>query len=179
MKFIMNGKLPRWPVGGLAAIATAIGGSLGLAAAAKADERQIGRGRPSTPASAKSREAGHEVEDFSARTVSLALGTIAVSYAILIGGIFFMVGHLSHGDAARYSKYTAQQTKTVEIPLPHLEVHPLAIYDAYRTHQLHRIGHYRKLGGGYARIPVDRAMQLMRGRSLDAGLNQPAGNRQP
>ena len=105
----------------------------------------------------------------SARTIAMVLGTIAGSYAILIGGIFFMVGRLHHGEAVRYSHYTAQQTKVTPVPLPHLDVHPLEIYDAYHTRQLHRLGHYHQIGGGYARIPIDRAMQIERGKSLNPG----------
>jgi hypothetical protein len=175
----MNWKLLRWPAGGLAVIATALGGSLGMVAAANADERRIGRGRPDRPPSAKSREAGHEVEDFSARTVSLVLATIAGSYAILIGGIFFMVGHLGHVDRKQYAGFTPQQTRHIPIPLPHLANNPIADYRAYRARQLHRLGHYHQLGGGYARIPIHRAMELERGRSLNGGLKQPAGNAQP
>ncbi len=179
----MNWKLPQlpikgWPAGGLAAIATALGSSLGLVAAANADERRVGRGRPSTPASAQARKAGYETTEMSARIVGLVLATIVVSYAILIGGIFFMVGHLSHGDRITYSGYSAQQTKAVTIPLPRLEVHPLATYQAYHAHQMHRLDHYYKLPGGYARIPINRAMDLVRGQSLDAqdSGNQPSGN---
>jgi hypothetical protein len=167
----MKWKLLRWPAGGLAVIAAALGGGLGAVAAANADERRIGRGRPDTPPSGEAREAGHEVEDFSGRDVGMVMAVIAVTVAILISGVFYMTGHLTHGDHVRYSSLTAQQTRNTAIPLPHLEVHPLADYRAYRAHQLHRISHYYRLGGGYARIPINRAMTLLRGKSLD----QPAG----
>ena len=157
----------RWPAGGLAGAVTTLGARLGIPAAIEADEKRIGYGRPSTPASREAREAGHETEDFSARDVGLVLGTIAVSYAILTGGLFFMIDHLSNARHHRYEAFTPQQTASIATPSPHLEVDPVESYEAYRKHQLQYLYHYDRLGGGYARIPIDRAMALELGQSLD------------
>lgn len=165
----------RWETWAVAAIASVVGGGIGLTSPAirrlaRADERHIARGTPDTPPSRQSVKAGYEVKDFNARDMALILGSIAGTVAVLIGGIFFMAGHLDRVYTNHYAAaFTSEQVATVHTPLPHLEVHPLANYAAYHAHEMHRLSQYRYLDASHsrARIPIYRAMAIEAGRGLD------------
>lgn len=146
-----------------------LGAGAGLVTLPKLDEASKGRGRHSSLPSLKSVKAGHEVEDIGAALIAKVLGSIAVIFGSLIGGVFFMVGHLNHAYMKRYAPLTAEQTTTTTPPLPRLQVHPLQDFGAYWRFERHRLNYYGWYGPHHvhARIPIARAMKLEVGRSLD------------
>lgn len=114
---------------------------------------------------------GHETRDVNVRKTAYVMGGLAVSAVTVIGGMVFLM-HLfvAHQEAA-LPTLTPQQTTQLVPPAPNLQPNPYADLDRQRE------GAEKALAGyGYAdaarsraHIPIDRAMQLAVGRSLDGG----------
>lgn len=131
---------------------------------------RIGRGRPETPPSPQARRAGHETEDMSGRTMALLALGLGGAVACAIGLMVALVGHLDRARDAGRPSYTAQQTAPVVPPNPRLQAAPLADIAQLRAREdalLHGYAWTDK-ARTRARIPIERAMALTQGRSLDA-----------
>ncbi|MFL5815854.1 MAG: hypothetical protein ACJ763_19955 [Bdellovibrionia bacterium] len=119
---------------------------------------------PSNPEN-PSHRAGHELSDFSSRLLlSLAVAMIALAFVMhlaLAGGLFYLK-----------KKLTRTQPKTIDSslvthragpPAPRLQRNPPADYVEYHESQDQLLKSYgwtdRK--SGIARIPVDRAMEIL------------------
>ncbi len=141
-----------------------------VARAGVADSDASGRGAPTIPPSAGARRAGHETEDMDGRTmIALVIG-LGVAVALVIGGIVLLLNFLLHAHEAGRPPFTAQQTAPATPPAPNLQADPQTDIVRLRAAENARLGGYGWLDPGHtrARIPIERAMSLMVGRSLDA-----------
>ena len=130
-----------------------------------------GRGTPSTPPSSKAKALGFETHDMNAQDVSWILFALAASAATAIGLMFLMLSLLHASDASKVARFTVEQRARIDPPAPHLQDHPVADLRQERARQEGVLNVYDWIGTDHARarIPVERAMALAVGRSLDAG----------
>lgn len=132
---------------------------------------ESGRGKPSTPPSPKAKALGFETQDMRASYVSWVLFALLASAAAAIGLMFLMLSLLHASDADKLARFTAEQRARIDPPAPHLQDHPVADLREERARQEGVLNAYAWIGTNHARarIPVDRAMALSVGQSLDAG----------
>ena len=134
------------------------------------DSALAGRGRPRAPPSLEAERRGHEPQDADPRAIAISFATLGVT-AIVLVFVLFGVLRLFHAQlAASRPLYTHEQSAQIEPPKPQLEAHPET--------DLHReLASQRRALEGYgwtdaahttAHVPIDRAMALVVGRSLDA-----------
>jgi len=126
-------------------------------------------GKPTAPPSRKSLEAGHEVEDIHVgRTVQILIG-MAATTALVVGIVFVMVWRFNVDHREVWSKLTSQQTANLIPPAPRVQRDPFADLAQVRAREerlLHSYG-WTSADHSTARIPIDRAMTLVVGKSLD------------
>lgn len=134
------------------------------------DSDPSGRGAPSIPPSTDARHAGHETEDMDARTMMFLVFGLGAAVALAIAGIVVLLGWFQHAREAAQPPFTAQQTAPATPPVPNLQADPQTDIVRLRAAENARLGGYGWLDPGHtrARIPIERAMSLMVGRSLDA-----------
>ncbi len=128
------------------------------------------RGKPSFTPSAPSLAAHYERKDLSARGLAAILAVLATTAGALIGVAFGLVALFGHLDRASVPPMTVQQTARIVPPAPRLQIYPLADLTRLREHEARLLNSYAWVDPAHqrARIPVQRAMQLAIGRSLDA-----------
>lgn len=127
------------------------------------------RGKHVSSPSAESLECGHEVKDINVRGTVYILAAMAASTALVVGIVFAMVWRFDLNRQADWAGFTPQQTARVVPPAPHLQRDPflaLAREQSREQHLLHSYG-WTSADHTYARIPIDRAMKLTVGTSLD------------
>lgn len=149
----------------LAGLAVAAGGVIGMAGNA-----QTARGRHEASPSSKAMRAGHEVKDINVRNVTYIFVGMASTVALVIGIVFLMIWRFHIIEHQGWSSTTPEQRMQVAVPGPHLEVNPLAHlahHLAMQNKLLHSYG-WVDQAHGIARIPIQRAMALTVGKSLDA-----------
>lgn len=155
-----------WPliaVGGLLAGAASVWYQHDRTASARGKHR----GLPDPQAVA----AGHEVKDINVRNTVFILAGMAGATALVIGIVFVMVWRFDVQRRAAFADLTAEQRATPIPPAPRLQVDPfadLAQVQAREQYLLHSYG-WTSADHSTARIPIDRAMALSVGKSLDAG----------
>ncbi|MBN8901400.1 MAG: hypothetical protein J0H57_10240 [Rhodospirillales bacterium] len=128
-----------------------------------------GRGIPSTPPSHDSLESGYEVKDISVRGVSYVLVAIGAAVAVSLGVVFLFVGRFEAARSASFQGLTAEQTAVAVTPAPHLQFHPHDDLAEVRLREQRLLQGYGWADRDHTRahIPIERAMALMVGRSLD------------
>ncbi len=137
---------------------------------ATVDSDATGRGPPSTPPSAVARAAGHETGDMRGGVmgwVVAGLFTVALSAALGMVGL----GHLFESwQSAALPDFTTQQTTRVQPPAPNMQADALGDIAKLRHSEDMRLTTYGWLDADHthARIPIDRALPLVVGKSLDA-----------
>lgn len=127
-------------------------------------------GKPGTPPSPEALESGFEVGDINERTVVYILGAIAGTTALVISVVAVMIWRFDIARTQSFVGLSQQQTAQSVPPSPHLQVNPfadLAQQQARESRLLHSYG-WTSVDHGTARIPIDRAMALTVGKSLDA-----------
>ena len=126
---------------------------------------ESGRGIPSTPPSRRALSLGFETHDMNPTVMILVLGGLLASAGT---GVALMFGLLTifhnHREAS------AEQQAHVEPPSPRLQDHPFRDLYARQSYEEGLLNSYLWLDPSHtrARIPIDRAMSLAVGRSLDA-----------
>ena len=130
---------------------------------------ETGRGSPATPPSAESRESGHETEDVNTRNIHRIMMLFA---AVAVTAVFGMSGLLSvwrAGDRASRPKLTAVQTAPIQVPGPHLQVDAYHDLNSERGREIGKLSGYAYIDDSHtrARIPIEDAMTLVAGRTLD------------
>jgi hypothetical protein len=148
-----------------AALAFGIGALLRLAPAPES-----ARGTPGTPPSPQAVGAGYEPKDINARGTAMVLAAMAATTAVVISVVFVMVWRFDVARHAAWSDAMMRQVAPLPPPVPRLQVHPFrALADVQGREQklLHSYG-WLDADHSVARIPIDRAMTLSVGKSLDA-----------
>ena len=129
------------------------------------------RPRPGTPADPPRdpQGPGYETRDVRVRNTALVMAGLALAVLTVIGTMVWLMGRFSASQRRTLPTLTAQQTAPLTPPPPNLQADPYADLDRQRAATAARLAGY-----GYgdpartrARIPVDRAMDLIVGRSLD------------
>lgn len=138
---------------------------------AEADPTQAtGRGQPAAPPSYRARQAGHETRDLGGHTLTLLVAGLGASVACVIGLMVVLMGYFDHVRSAAAPHYTAQQTAIIVPPAPNLQAAPLVDIAQLHEREEKLLEHYAWIDPGHtrARVPIERAMALTVGRSLDA-----------
>ncbi len=128
-----------------------------------------GRGRRATPPSAKARREGHETEDMSGRLMTrLALG-LGTAACIVVFGIIEARTWVRRSYLSEQPALTALQTAPIIPPGPHLQTHPVKDIDQLHAQEDSLLLRYAWVDPARtrARIPINRAMDLTVGRSLE------------
>ena len=135
----------------------------------RSEGRVSALGKPTAPPGAEALAAGYEVKDINVRAVVYILLGMGATIAFVVGISFITVWRFNVHDAAMWSKLTPQQTATLIPPAPHLQVDPFSQLAQVRAHEERLLHSYAWTSAdhGVARIPIDRAMDLMVGKSLD------------
>ena len=153
-----------WVIGG------AIGGALLLTGNRRRELAILhsGRGRRRTPPSPRALGAGHETVDADAGRVGQVLVGLAVVVILSVGALGLLLSHFHGRHAAHRPQLTAQQQASVQPPLPRLQVRAYADLRSVQAHEQALLHGYawQDAQHGRAKIPIDRAMALMVGRSL-------------
>ncbi len=165
----------RW--GGLAWRAAAGVGALGsVALGGLSLVRRLGptssraaRGDRSHTPDAAALRAGYEVKDLSAAGLTKILALIAGTAGTLIGIVFLMIWLFGGWDRADTAGLTAQQTASIAVPGPHLQMHPFRDRALQGRAEANRLAYYgwNDPSHATAHVPIDRAMVLVTGQSLD------------
>ena len=129
-----------------------------------------GRGAPSMPPSDASRGSGHETEDMSGGVMTWLTVALGGSVLAVIGLMLLLLGSLREQRREQRPRLTTEQTVQLQPPKPNLQADPvddLAVMRAGENRLLHG---YAWIDSGHtrARIPIERALTLMVGRSLEA-----------
>ena len=135
----------------------------------ESDEAVSGRGEPTVPPNPKAESLGYETEDISASMVGRILGGFAATVIVSIALLFVML-HFFHGaDNADQPALTAQQSADIEPPSPHLQRDPYAELRGQHGAEEQKLAGYAWADPAHTRvrIPIDRAMALVAGRSLE------------
>ena len=125
---------------------------------------------PRTPPSLQALESGFEVKDIDERSVVYILGAIAATTALVIGIVAVMIWRFDIARTQSFAGLSPQQTAQSVPPAPHLQINPfadLAQQQVRESRLLHSYG-WTSADHSTARIPIDRAMALTAGQSLDA-----------
>lgn len=114
---------------------------------------------------------GHETSDVNVRNTVLVMGCLALSAAAVIGGMVLFIRVTESRQRAALPTLTPQQTTRLVPPPPNLQPDPYADLDRQRDAARAAIDGYGYLDPARtrARIPIDRAMTIAVGRSLDGG----------
>lgn len=143
---------------------------------------ETGRGRPSTPASAESREAGHEIEDVNTRNLHHIMALFAAVALAAVFGMIALIGVWRADDRASRPKLTALQVAPIQVPGPHLQVDAYSDLNHERGREIGKLTGwaYTDAGRTEARMPIEDAMRLVAGRPLDTpGLTLPGPTGRP
>ena len=130
---------------------------------------ETGRGTPSTPPSAGSREAGHEIEDVSTRNVHRIMALFATVALAAVFGMIALIGLWRSDDRASRPKLTAVQVAPVQVPGPHLQVDAYSDLNHERGREIGKLTGWAYTDASHteARMPIEDAMTLVAGRPLD------------
>ena len=128
----------------------------------------IGRGTPQGPVSAGSLASGFEEGDADARQLGWTMAIFAASAITAVTLMILLVRNWHHQDAKLETGLTSLQRLQSAPPLPHLQADPVGELGALKARETAKLHGYARLDASTARIPIDRAMALVTGQSLDA-----------
>ena len=129
---------------------------------------QVGRGGVQSPASAASLDSGFEEQDANAHELGWIMAIFAAGAVCAVVLMVVLVSTLHNRDTTRDAGLTKLQRHQSEPPLPHLQADPVGELGTLKIAELRKVDEYVKLDAVTARIPIGRAMELVRGQSLDA-----------
>ncbi|GJD46764.1 hypothetical protein AFCDBAGC_4648 [Methylobacterium cerastii] len=145
-------------------VSTIIAGLSGLRGPAAAS-----RPRQSSEKDESSGGPGYEVSDVNVGNTARVMAGLMVTALVVIGGMVWLRTFVAADQRQALPKLTAQQTSRLVPPPPNLQADPYADLDAERAAENRRLDGYAFLDASRqrARIPIDRAMALTVGRTLD------------
>jgi hypothetical protein len=113
---------------------------------------------------------GHETEDVNVRNTVFVMGGLGLSAIAVIGGMVLFMNVFAARQREALPALTPQQTTALDPPPPNLQANPYADLDREQAANRALLEGYGYLDPERtrARIPIDRAMRLTVGRSLDA-----------
>lgn len=116
-------------------------------------------------------ERGSETQDVRAGNTALAMAGLALSAMAAVATMAWMMSLFAAGQRGALPTLTPQQTARLVPPPPNLQPDPYADLDRERAAQAAGLSGYAYLDEGRtrARIPIERAMRLSVGRTLDPG----------
>ena len=131
---------------------------------------ETGRGVPSTPPSRRALSLGFETHDMNPTVMVVVLGSLLAAAGIGVALMFGLLSIFHSNREASAPRLTAEQQAHVEPPSPRLQDHPYRDLYARQSYEEGLLNAYLWLDPSHtrARIPIDRAMSLAVGRSLDA-----------
>ncbi len=140
-----------------------------------------GQGASQGPVDPATLQAGHETDDANARQLARIMAVFAASALVAVALMVFFLNVLHRSDTAREAGLTRLQREQTEPPFPRLQANPIAELGALQAAQNRLLLGYATLDADTARIPIDRAMALVTGQSLDAHAapDKPARERAP
>lgn len=136
---------------------------------AKNEERIEAIGRPTAPPSAESLKEGYEVKDINVRRTVYILAGMGAATALVVGIVFVMIWRFNINRQAAWSHLTPQQTAALVPPAPRVPRDPFAHLARVRAREERLLHSYGWVSADHsmAHIPIDRAMALVAGKSLD------------
>ena len=145
-------------------VSTIIAGLSGLRRPA-ASSRQLQASEKEEPVGRR----GYEVSDVNVGNTARVMAGLMVSALVVIGGMVWLRTFVAADQRRALPKLTSQQTSRLVPPPPNLQADPYADLDAERAAENRRLDGYAFLDAARqrARIPIDRAMALTVGRTLD------------
>ena len=158
-----------WAAASLAAVATAVLLVWKRRPVVHQHDELSGRGTPSTPPSRTAVTLGHETRDMSGRAMMWLTIGLGSSVALVIGLMLVLVDVFQHERRHDERSLTGLQTLTVLPPAPNLQRDPvgdLARMHAGEDRLLHGYAWIDR-GHARARIPIQRAMTLAIGHTLE------------
>jgi hypothetical protein len=149
-------------------------GSLVLAASAlwRTERPMISaRGKFESMPQTAAMEQGYEPDDVNVRFVRHILMGIAGTVVLTVGIVFLMVWRFDVAQTQPWHNLTGVETARVVPPAPHLQIEPFADLARQRAREGRLLDSYgwTSVDHSSARIPIQRAMTLTVGTSLDAG----------
>lgn len=164
----------RWPSAVLGGLFVVLGALLGFRS--KTIKASAGKSAPPSPArdskprsgSAESETLGYEVRDAKPSVLSIVMVVAVLIIAGSIAGLFTMIGRFRAADL-RTPLRTSQQLAVITPPGPPLQSHPFVDIAAQRKREEELLHSYAWVDAAHtrARIPIDRAVRLVIGTSLD------------
>ncbi|MCJ2013178.1 hypothetical protein [Methylobacterium sp. J-076] len=114
---------------------------------------------------------GHETRDVNVRNTALVMGGLALSAVAVVGGMVLLMNLFAARQRAALPGLTPQQTARLVPPPPNLQPDPYEDLARQRDGARAALDGYGYLNPAHdrARVPIDRAMELVVGRSLDGG----------
>lgn len=130
-----------------------------------------GEVRPSGPVPRDPQGPGHETSDVNVRNTVLVMSGLALTAAAVVGGMVLLMNLFAARQEAALPALTPQQTTRLVPPPPNLQPDPYADLARQREGAEKARDGYGYLDPEHSRahIPIDRAMSLAVGRSLDGG----------
>ncbi|AWB24835.1 hypothetical protein DA075_11875 [Methylobacterium currus] len=117
---------------------------------------------------------GFEVEDVDVRRTAFVVVGLAASVAVAIAAVGLMMHLFGAWHVGGTPPLTPQQTARVQPPPPNLQGAPYEDLARQEARDAAQTTTYAPLPDGRARIPVERAMRLIAGRSLDPPIPSPS-----
>jgi hypothetical protein len=110
---------------------------------------------------------GYETEDVDILRTGLVMAGLAGSALAAVGLMLWLMHAFTLGQRRELPALTPQQTAILKPPPPNLQADPYADIARARAGERDRLDRYAPTEPGRARIPIDRAMELVTGRPLD------------
>jgi hypothetical protein len=128
------------------------------------------RGKFSHLPSGEAVREGYEIQDLSARSLAYIIAALATSAACLVGIVFMMIWLFTSWDKAANARFTPQQAANQAPPWPHLQVNAARDLRENRAREWQALHKYSWDDAAHtnAHIPIERAMRIVIGQSLDA-----------
>ncbi len=132
---------------------------------------QVSQSRSSETAAETARSVGpgYEVSDVHVGNTARVMAGLMATALVVIASMIWLRATVAAHQRQALPSLTAQQTSRLVPPPPNLQADPYADLDAQRTAEIRRLDGYAYIDAARqrARIPLDRAMALTVGRTLD------------
>ena len=128
----------------------------------------VGSGTTQGPVDARSLANGFEEGDADARQLGWTMAIFATAAVTAVTLMVLLVSNWHQQDARLETGLTSLQRRQSPPPSPQLQANPIGELGALKAREAAKLQGYARLNANTARIPIDRAMALVTGQSLDA-----------